>query len=351
MDLFLQLTLAGLAIGSIYACVALAVVMIYQATDHFNFAQGEMAMFSTFVAWALYQYTGSIWLAFVLAVALSFLAGIVIERVIVKPVESAPVFNQIIVFIGLLMIFNNLAGWFWEHTTKTLPSLFPTDIVNPDGYQIAAVGRPCEEVSGDYYDVIPMTNGRIALVVGDVSGHGLGPSIFMAQTRALIHSLLATHPGPAQVMESLNAFLERDMPVQSFMTLFLAVLDPAARRLEYVSAGHNPPLVVRNGGVVEELKANGPLLGVVAPGNYAVADPVVLEDGDVVLLYTDGIFEAHNPANEIYGEDRLRDSLVKHVGNGSDADDVLNGVLADLLTFCEGRPNDDDVTSLVVRVA
>lgn len=125
MDLFLQLTLAGLAIGSVYACVALAVVMIYQATDHFNFAQGEMAMFSTFVAWALYQTTGSIWLSFVIAVALSFIAGVIIERVIVKPVESAPVFNQIIVFIGLLMIFNNLAGWFWEHTTKTLPSLFP----------------------------------------------------------------------------------------------------------------------------------------------------------------------------------------------------------------------------------
>ncbi|MEL0013875.1 MAG: branched-chain amino acid ABC transporter permease, partial [Rhodospirillales bacterium] len=79
MDLFLQLTLAGLAIGSVYACVALAVVMIYQATDHFNFAQGEMAMFSTFVAWALYQVTGSIWLSFLIAVALSFIAGIIIE--------------------------------------------------------------------------------------------------------------------------------------------------------------------------------------------------------------------------------------------------------------------------------
>lgn len=128
MDLFLKLTLAGLSIGSIYACVALAVVMIYTATDHFNFAQGEMAMFSTFVAWALFQYTGSIWIAFVLAVGGSFVAGVLIERIIVKPVESAPVFNQIIVFIGLLMIFNNLAGWFWEHTTKTLPSLFPSEL-------------------------------------------------------------------------------------------------------------------------------------------------------------------------------------------------------------------------------
>lgn len=133
MDLFLQLTLAGLAIGSIYACVALAVVMIYQATDHFNFAQGEMAMFSTFIAWALYQSIGSIWIAFGLTVVISFVAGVIIERVIVRPVENAPVFNQIIVFIGLLMIFNNLAGWFWEHTTKTLPSLFPDEnLLNSD---------------------------------------------------------------------------------------------------------------------------------------------------------------------------------------------------------------------------
>jgi len=128
MDLFLQLTLAGLAIGSIYSCVALAVVMIYQATDHFNFAQGEMAMFSTFIAWALLGVGLPIWAAFVLAVGLSFVAGIVIERVIVKPVENAPVLNQIIVFIGLLVIFNSVAGWIWEFTIKPFPSLFPKDL-------------------------------------------------------------------------------------------------------------------------------------------------------------------------------------------------------------------------------
>ena len=130
MDLFLQLTFDGLAIGSIYSCVALAVVMIYQATDHFNFAQGEMAMFSTFVAWALIGIGLPIWAAFALAVALSFGAGIVIERVIVRPVENAPVLNQIIVFIGLLVIFNSVAGWIWEYTIKPFPSLFPEGFHN-----------------------------------------------------------------------------------------------------------------------------------------------------------------------------------------------------------------------------
>jgi len=127
MDLFFQLTLAGLAIGSIYACVALAVVMIYQATDHFNFAQGEMAMFSTFVCWTFLGLGLPVWVSAVLAIAVSFVAGLVIERVIIKPVENAPVLNQIIVFIGLLMIFNNVAGWIWEFTIKPFPSLFPAD--------------------------------------------------------------------------------------------------------------------------------------------------------------------------------------------------------------------------------
>ncbi len=128
MDLFLQLTLAGLAIGSIYSCVALAVVMIYQATDHFNFAQGEMAMFSTFIAWTFLGLGAPVWLALICAVGVSFIAGVIIERVIVKPVENAPILNQIIVFIGLLVILNNVAGWIWEFTIKPFPSVFPENL-------------------------------------------------------------------------------------------------------------------------------------------------------------------------------------------------------------------------------
>lgn len=128
MDLFFQLTLAGLAIGSIYSCVALAVVMIYQATDHFNFAQGEMAMFSTFIAWTFIGLGSPVWLALVGAVALSFIAGVIIERTVIRPVENAPVLNQIVVFIALLMILNNVAGWIWEFTIKPFPSVFPDNL-------------------------------------------------------------------------------------------------------------------------------------------------------------------------------------------------------------------------------
>jgi branched-chain amino acid transport system permease protein len=125
MDLFLHQTMSGLATGAIYACMALAVVMIYQAIDHFNFAQGEMAMFSTFVAWQMMQWGLPFWLAFVACVLFSFLGGVAIERIVFGPIRNAPVLSHIIVFIGLFSIFNSLAGFIWDFTIKPFPSPFP----------------------------------------------------------------------------------------------------------------------------------------------------------------------------------------------------------------------------------
>jgi len=127
MELFLQQTFSGLAFGGVYACMALAVVMIYQATDHLNFAQGEMAMFSTYIAFTLLTLGIPYWWTFLLATAISFVGGVFIERIIVRPVEGTSVLNEVIVFIGLLTIFNSLAGWIWDYTIKPFPSPFPKD--------------------------------------------------------------------------------------------------------------------------------------------------------------------------------------------------------------------------------
>jgi branched-chain amino acid transport system permease protein len=124
MDLLLQQILSGLASGAIYACMALAVVMIYQAIDHLNFAQGEMAMFSTFIAWQLMQWGAPYWAAFVATVALSFVGGIAIERVVFKPLKNAPVLSHVVVFIALYAILNSLAGFIWDFTVKPFPSPF-----------------------------------------------------------------------------------------------------------------------------------------------------------------------------------------------------------------------------------
>jgi branched-chain amino acid transport system permease protein len=125
MDLFVQQVLAGLAVGGIYASLALALVMIYQATELVNFAQGEMAMFSTYIAWQLVQSGVPFWLAFLLTIIISFAGGILIERLIIRPARNAPVLAIVIIFIGLLVILNSMAGWIWTYTNQIFPSPFP----------------------------------------------------------------------------------------------------------------------------------------------------------------------------------------------------------------------------------
>lgn len=127
MDLLFHQVLSGLATGGIYASVALALVMIYQATHLVNFAQGEIAMFATYLAWTLIQAGMPYWGAFFLTVVVAFIGGVVLERVVIQPVESAPILSVVIVFIGLLVIFNSVAGWIYSYTIKPFPSPFPSE--------------------------------------------------------------------------------------------------------------------------------------------------------------------------------------------------------------------------------
>src|SRR6478672_7445314 len=125
MEAFVHQIFSGLANGCIYASVALALVMIYQATHHLNFAQGEMAMFSTYLAWTMINAGFGYWTAFLLTVLFSFVLGVLIERIVIRPVENAPVLSVVVVFIGLLVILNSVTGWIYTYTIKTFPSPFP----------------------------------------------------------------------------------------------------------------------------------------------------------------------------------------------------------------------------------
>jgi branched-chain amino acid transport system permease protein len=124
MELFTNQVLAGIATGAIYACMALAIVMIYQAIDHLNFAQGEMAMFSTFIAWQLMQWGLGFWPTFVLTLIISFAGGIAIERALFKPLTNAPILAQVAGFIALFAVLNSVAGLTWDFTIKQFPSPF-----------------------------------------------------------------------------------------------------------------------------------------------------------------------------------------------------------------------------------
>lgn len=127
MEALLHQFLSGLATGGIYASVALALVMIYQSTSQINFAQGEMAMFSTYIAWLMIQSGMPYWLAFAATVMLSFAMGAVVQFIAIRPVRDAPVLSVVVVYVGLLVIFNSLAGLLFGHTIKQFPSPFPAD--------------------------------------------------------------------------------------------------------------------------------------------------------------------------------------------------------------------------------
>jgi branched-chain amino acid transport system permease protein len=127
MEVFVQQVMSGLATGAIYASLALALVMIYQATDVVNFAQGEMAMFATYLAWSMLNAGMPYWAAFLATVAVAFVGGVAIQRVIIRPVESAPILTIVIVTLGLLVICNSMAGWIWTYLQKPFPSPFPRE--------------------------------------------------------------------------------------------------------------------------------------------------------------------------------------------------------------------------------
>ena len=144
MDALLFQILAGLATGGIYASLALALVMIYQATHLVNFAQGEMAMFTTYIAWSLINAGVPYWAAFALTVGIAFVLGVLIERIVIRPVEEAPVLAVVVVFIALLVILNSIAGWIYTYTIKSFPSPFPKEplfgIRYMSAHEIGAIG-------------------------------------------------------------------------------------------------------------------------------------------------------------------------------------------------------------------
>ena len=138
MDIFLQQVVSGLATGGIYASLALALVMIYQATDVVNFAQGEMAMFSTYLAWQMLQFGWPYWLTFFATIGIAFVLGLLLERVVIRPVENAPILAIVIVTLGLLVIHNSIAGWIWSYIQKPFPSPFPAKPIQVGAIYIGA---------------------------------------------------------------------------------------------------------------------------------------------------------------------------------------------------------------------
>lgn len=225
---------------------------------------------------------------------------------------------------------------------QILPSRFP---VTP---RLTFCGRmhAARDVGGDFYDAFELPDGRIGCVIADVSGKGMGAALFMAAARTVIRSIAAASSGVADCIAKANDYLESDNDSMMFVTVFYAILDAETGEVRYCNAGHNPPVKLNTAGRVELLSASeNPALGVL-PGVEFIEHTTVLQPGERLFLFTDGITEAMTSANEEYGDGRLADALSGN--SGRSAEDLADAVLASVATFVAGAEQSDDITCLVI---
>jgi len=223
-------------------------------------------------------------------------------------------------------------------------SLFPRRLPEPPGVELAAESRPCFEVGGDYYDVIPTEGDRFALVTADVSGKGTPASILMASVHASLRATAGTAP-PTVLMDRLNRFLCASTQESRYVTLFYGELEPGGRRLRYVNAGHVPPYLVRAGGEVERLRTGGPVLGLLEDAAYECGD-VVLEPEDRLAVVTDGVTEALSPGDVEFGDER---AIAVLQGAGPGASSSLRALVDAVAEWTGPGRFGDDLTALIVR--
>src|SRR5215208_1821174 len=220
-------------------------------------------------------------------------------------------------------------------------TLLPKSAPELGGYQIAAYYRPAREVSGDFYDFLELEDGRLGLVVGDASGKGIPAAMVMANTRSVLRtSAQGGDLAPGQVLAEANEILFPDIPPNMFVTCFYAILDPKSGRLSYANAGHDLPYLHRNGDA-EELRARGMPLGLM-PGMIYEENEVVVDAGESVLFYSDGLVEAHDPKGEMFGFPRLRALVAEH---DDEEKSLVDFLLDELYSFTgEGWDQEDDIT-------
>ncbi|MCC7420221.1 MAG: SpoIIE family protein phosphatase [Planctomycetaceae bacterium] len=235
----------------------------------------------------------------------------------------------------------------FEMARTVQQKLYPARPPVLPGFDIDGVARPVTQLCGDYFDFVPSRKGRMNVIVGDVSGHGLGPALQMVELRALLRTFLRRSSNLPQILEDVNELLCADLPDSMFISLFLAELDPQARSLRFVSAGH-PAWHLPADGPARQLKSTGMVLGLVPTAEYQPeVGPISLKPGDIVLLSTDGVVEAMSSDMELYGKHRMQDIVSRNRHRPSR--EILEALFADIRKFVGGRPITDDMTAIIVK--
>ena len=214
------------------------------------------------------------------------------------------------------------------------------------GLDIAGCSEPAREVGGDYYDHFDLGQGRVLLVIADVSGKGVPAALLMSAFRASLMSQDAQTLGPEHIAERVNGFLHRSVETGKFVTAFLGFLDAATGRLVYANAGHNPPALLRKDGRVDWLAAGGVVLGIMPHFRFESGEAQI-EPGDLLTLYTDGVTEGQNSAGELWGDDRLVASL--RLVAGRPCGEAAEALVREVRTFEGEAGAADDITVLMAR--
>ncbi len=225
-------------------------------------------------------------------------------------------------------------------------SLLPTEPPSYEGWELAGLNLPCRTVGGDYFDFIPYQDGRLAVVVGDVSGKGLPAALLMSSLQAKVQMLRETNPSPGQAVGTLNRSLTERCPLGKFITFFYALLDPASGVLEYSNAGHNYPLLLRLDGSVETLTGNGLVMGLFSAVHYDVKK-TKLAPGDMLVLYSDGVTEAADSSDVEFGEKGLAEFLA--VRKKVKCEDIVNELVEHMRKWRGYTSFADDFTIVLVR--
>ncbi|THG30130.1 ATP-binding SpoIIE family protein phosphatase [Naasia lichenicola] len=230
------------------------------------------------------------------------------------------------------------------HVAQLIQQQFlPSELPELRGWHLAAFYRPARTVGGDFYDLIALANGEVMVVVGDVTDKGVPAALVMASTYALLRSAADLSSSPGEVLRRVNELLIPQIPMNMFVTCLVLVIDLDTGRTRFANAGHNLPYVRRDGEVLQ-LQARGMPLGLM-PGSAYDEHETVIEPGDIVLLYSDGITEQHSAAGEMFGFGRTAEL----VGEATSGDDLVDRSVLALNTFSAGVEQEDDITLVTLH--
>lgn len=235
-----------------------------------------------------------------------------------------------------------------ELASAVQSGLMPRIPKDEPGLDIDGYYQPAERTSGDFFDFVKLRDGRLVVVVGDVSGHGIGPALITASAQATLRAGLRMMPDPAAALTMLNQDLSERIDSGTFLTLLMMTFGRDGS-LEISNAGHHGAVLVRKGEVITSDK-HSLALGFSSDVVYGIDDRVQLEPGDVLLAFTDGLIEAHSQTDreQLFGEERVHAILLDHAARGSDAKTITRALAQSALEFAGGKP-EDDVTLVVVR--